>query len=393
MKPCATTLALALLCLATPVFAQTSELRVSLFPYIPDRAAFAVWIEREFEARHPGVDLIVDDMNAAYEAGYGYDPENAARKLLAGGDDRLDMLEIDTVTLDALVDLNALTPFEVRRGDYYGFARTAVRTRGRTYGVPHWTCGYFVITEHQRVSRAANAREFVRRLQALRNGRAPLVGDLSGSWTSPSIYLDAYIDTYPGRTAARGLSDANNGRVLAALRDVGTICRNGACGVDGEAAQAAFARGEYNALVGYSENLNGVLRHPDRRIEPARIRIAPAPLGAGNKPYMFTDALVLSRRCDGACRRAAQAFAEFYLSDEVMAAMMMSRDAPGAPPRYLLPATRGAMRHDLVRRDPIYRQLARALPNAVPYPNAGLPAAVEAREIRGRVDRALQNVN
>lgn len=37
-------------------------LRVSLFAWIPEKEAFASWIEREFEKDNPGIDLVIHPM-------------------------------------------------------------------------------------------------------------------------------------------------------------------------------------------------------------------------------------------------------------------------------------------------------------------------------------------
>lgn len=376
--------------------AQKFELRVALFPWIPANAAFASWVERRFEAANPDVDLVVLPMEQAESIDFAYDIEATTAALTdARNPNRQHLIEIDTLILGALVDAQAVQPFEVRRSDYFPFTEEAVRVRGTTYGVPHWTCGYFVMTTFDAVAEAASAADLRMRLERLATANPDLGGDIEGSWDSLIVYLDAYLDTFPQADPAEALDDMSlNDRVRASLDQIGAACTGGGgafCNRGDGSMVEAFASGRLDALIGYSERLNPVLAHPANTLTASRIRITPAPLGEGKTSFLFTDALVQSPLCaDRRCREAARRFAEFYVSDAVFEAVLMARDqSAAAPPRYLLPSTAGAMATPAVASDPIYRQLRPALATARPYPNHGVPEARRRGQIRPAVDELL----
>ena len=374
------------------------QLRVSLFAWVPEKERFARWIETSFQAEHPDIDLVVRPMKDAEadDNDLSYDFAKTIEVLRdESHPDHQHLVEIDTVTLGKLVEKKAVQPFEVKRSDYFPFAQQAVRIGNVTYGVPHWTCGYFVMTTSTTVANARTAAELRRNLAALGTPRPDLGGAIGGSTDSVMVYLDAFQDTYPRVDLSTALDDqVLEQRVGAALGEVGAACTSdGAanCNANEGVMEREFATGRLDALIGYSERLNEVLTTPGNTVARDRIRLAPAPLGAGRQTILYTDALVQSVRCTSSrCRDAARRFAEFYVSDRILALSMMGRDGGrGAVPRYLLPSTRGALRRPEVRPDPIYRQLAAWVDNARPYPNRGVPEAKKSGAIKAEVHRLL----
>ena len=145
-------------------------------------------------------------------------------------------------------------------------------------------------------------------------------------------------------------------------------------------------------MVAYSERLNKMLSVKGNRLNPDDLYVTPAPLGNGRNSFLFTDSLGRSVTCASKrCQEAAQAFAEFYVSDGVFVASVMSHDEPGAAPRYLLPSTRSAMATPALRYDPIYSQIEPFMEDAVGFPNQGLPDAVDSKVIRNLVDPIVQS--
>jgi thiamine pyridinylase len=355
-----------------------------------------MWIERSFEAEHRDIDLIVRPMNQADAVDFSYGVDEARAALAdPNSEGYQDLIEIDTVILGSLVNSGAIQPFTVEGPRYFDFARQAVEIGGRTYGVPHWTCGYFVMTAIDDAANAETAAELRTVLASKGSTQPDLGGDIVGSWTSVSVYLDAYLDTHPTANPAEALDDtALDGRVRAALAEVGAACTSSGTGLcDREDAGIAqeFASGRLDALVGYSERLYPVLADPNKRLVLNQVRITPAPLGVGKTAILFTDALVQSSACSAdRCQDAARKFAEFYVSDAVMEGAMMSADlGASATPRYLLPSTPTAINGARVAEDPIYRQLAPVLVSARPFPNSGVPEARKRGKIREAVDALL----
>jgi thiamine pyridinylase len=382
---------------AAPV--QKFVLRVSLFPWIPEKEAFASWIEQTFQKENPGIDLVIRPMDkASTDAGdLSYDYDLTAKALMdAQSADHQDLVEVDTIILGKLVGAGAVQPVAIAPGDYYDFARQAVTIEGKVYGVPHWSCGYFIITTDDRVANASTGEQLKAALAALSTASPDLGGDVIGSWGSVVSYADAFVDSYPqGDLAAALRAPTLDPGVASSLAAVGSACNSsgtGLCNRDDDDLVREFGAGRLDALIGYSERLNVLFADPSNMKSRHRIKITPAPLGAGKNAFFFTDALVLSSGCTSVqCQDAARKFATFYSSARVMADSMMAADkGKGAVPRYLLSASRSAMQTLAVARDPIYRQLSPLLDSALPYPNQGIPEARATGNIRKAVDALLQ---
>jgi len=257
--------------------------------------------------------------------------------------------------------------------DWHQAARQAVSLDGTTYGIPHWLCGDFVFTRRQEVARARNAAELRAALDRATT-LFHLAGRISGSWNLPSLYLDAYADTYGADHVTDALRPELDDRALAGLRTVTQACTiNGsnpcltADYSNTTAAPYLFADRQADTVLGYSERLHYILRRTGRQ---QGIYLASAPLGDGNHPLLFVDAFVLRKDCSGDCEKAARAFTDYMNRPETMSWILMSEDAGATGvPRYLLPATNSAYAAPAVRKDPYYRQMQRITQDARPYPN------------------------
>jgi thiamine pyridinylase len=369
------------------------QLRVSLYPWIPYSQELADWIKKDFEKDNPQIELVIRPMVRADDADLAYDvPMALAALLIKDHNDFQHVVEIDTMILGQLVQAGAVVPFEVARSDYLPFTRDAVSINQQTYGVPHWTCGYFLMSESQSITEAKTAQDLMTRLNALGSNKIKMGGKLEGSWDSVIVYIDAYLDTYPDKSAADALKDKGlDVKVLTSLRYLKDACTSGGKPYCNKSMAAEFGRGELTALVGYSERLNSALSQDNAKIE--NVHISPAPLGEGSRPFLFTDALVLSRHCDSdPCRDAAKRFAEYYVSDRVFEVALMALETQQKRvPRYLLPSTTGAFGAGKVAQDSIYKQLRAAVAEAKPYPNIGIPEARSSGLMRIRVNEALGN--
>ena len=366
-------------------------LKVALYPYIPQEKKFAEWIEAEFERQHPDIDLVVRPMDAGDLA---YDHERAGAALKdESHPDHQHLLEIDTVILGELIEDKALVPFAVSGADFYPFAINAVTIDGAVYGVPHWTCGNFLMTPHKSVSVAKNASELLQYLEALGTDAHDLGGDLAGSYGSPVTYLDALIDGDKNADLQAALTAGTlETATAAALAKIGDACGDGTESYCGDDQYALLATGKLDAMVAYSERLNKMLGVENNQLKPNDLYVTPAPLGNGRNTFLFTDALVRSVTCQSdQCRNAAEAFANFYVSDALFVASVMSHDDPGASPRYLLPSTRSAMATSALKYDPIYSQIEPFMEDAIGFPNEGLPDAVDRKIIRSLVDPIVQS--
>jgi thiamine pyridinylase len=223
------------------------QLKVSLFAWIPDSDAFATWIETTFEAQHPDIDLVVRPMSAANNSDLSYKWEHTIKALDTPSDpDFQHVVEIDTLILEKLKKAGAIQPFSVARSDYLPFASRAVEIGGETYGVPHWTCGFFVMTTHPEVAAATSAVDLRDRLAALNTPAIDMGGDIIGKWESVISYLDAYHDTYPAKDPAEALDDTTTeprtGTSLAAIGDACTTNGTSYCDVENDTMKDGLCR-------------------------------------------------------------------------------------------------------------------------------------------------------
>lgn len=380
------------------------HLKVALFPWLPGANSFMEWIEKDFEKKHSDIDLVVRPVTMANEVDLAYNLEETTDALQ--NEDSLDfqhLVEIDTVILGKLIENQAIQPFGVGSGvSFLPAAIEAVTSGDTVYGVPHWTCGYFVISRLEEVRRARNLSELLYVLGAEGTNSVDLVGDLDGSWDSILIYLDAIEDSFPGASWEGVLDNANNGlkpSVRQGFEKIGTACSAGGrnnCSGD-NAYVEMFANNGADAIIGYSERLNKILT--EEAVRPRDLYVASATLGNGDHPTLFTDALVLSRTCETErCREAASAFAAYYVSDEVFETVLMNHDSKSdenqmPTPRYLLPSTTTAFDVGDVGKDRLYRQLKEEIEGARSHPNRGVPEArdreSEIRSIRSNLRQAL----
>ncbi|HEU4405655.1 MAG TPA: hypothetical protein VFS43_10225 [Polyangiaceae bacterium] len=372
------------------------RLRVSLYPWIPEPDAFVAWIESDFESKNPDIDLVVRPLVRSYdwEPGYvadlAYETDKAVVALTdEAGDDFQHLVEVDTLTLGALAQSGAIAPFHVGGVSFLPAAKEAVRWDGRGFGVPHWTCGYFVISESPFIRNAGNVGELLAALEGAGTPRVNLAGDMDGSWDSVAIYLDAFRDTYPDADLGGALSQPQIDPAVADyFRDIRPACIKDGVNHCADDAVDLFATGGADALIGFSERLNPILAHPGRAV--GELHIASATLGGGDEPAAFVDALVKSSRCTSArCRQAARRFATYYVSDEVFEVSLMALDAQAGVPRYLLPSTKSAFNYGLVAQDRLYKQLKQEFQGARALPNTGVPEAREAGLIRQQLREAL----
>lgn len=372
------------------------QLRVSLYPWVPEADSFVQWIEEDFESKHPGIDLVVRSLVKSYDwepeyvGDLAYESDKTYVALTdEGNPDFQHLVELDTLILGGLAERGAVAPFDVRGASFIPAAAEAVKWNGQTFGVPHWTCGYFVISENPKVRKANNVDRLISTLSAASTARVDLAGDLDGSWDSVLVYLDAFRDTYPGRDLQEALEQPGMNPVIEEhFRDLRSACSKDGISYCGEDAVDLFATGNADALIGYSERLHPILSHAGSTV--GTLHIAAATLGEGDAPTLFTDALVMSPRCSSMqCRRAARQFAAYYVSNEVFEVALMSLDAGPAVPRYLLPSTTSAFDYGLVAQDRLYRQMKEEIRRARPYPNSGVPEAREEGIIQQELRQAL----
>ncbi|MBL4683504.1 MAG: hypothetical protein JKY37_02855 [Nannocystaceae bacterium] len=362
-----------------PKTSNRTPLRVSLYPWVPAEASFKRFIEYDFERQNPEIDLIIVSLDNEPE----YDPKAAHEALSSSAD----LLEVDAMILGDLVALGGASHPVVPERDWVPASKAAATVGGELWGVPHWACGYFIITRDATVASAENVTEFVAALNKL-GSTTPIAGDMKGEWGTPMLYMDAFQDSHPDAPLDKVLAQELDAEVLASLRTVASLCpdKDGSslCRKD---SPGLFVSGSVPAYFGYSERLNKVLRAGE---DPDGIFIRPVPLGANSRPVLFTDVVVQSAKCKGACSDAATRFLEYYTADATFESVLLSKDVGwDAVPRYLFPATLSAFQTPAVKKDKLYQQLEPVAKTATSYPNTGVFDAVSGEELATKVWKKL----
>jgi thiamine pyridinylase len=395
---CLAPLLLLLLLACTASTQEKVTVRAALFPYLPpDRHNEALHqrITSEFHKANPDLKLELRRFDSWENF---YDP-HFLTKLLRGAD-RYDIIEVDTVLLGTLLDLELVAPWPAPLTDAQPIARDAARVDGITYGMPHWLCGHFVMSTHQKVAAAENASQLVAALEAAAPGTRNLAANLRGSWNGPALYLDAWADSRSSNDllgAIRLPLDTDVAGLLAQVAAQGAFqgvnpCINGDY-KDNDQAAIDFGTGKADALLGYSERMHHAVA---AGIDPTKVFVGSAPLGAGSDPIWFVDMFVLPGDYpDGvtpeeikARREAARRFGEFMNRADVFAWIHQSADLGAkAAPRYLLPATRSAYEHPALARDPIIGQVRPLVGRGTFFPRFRLPGA--RKQMEAAVNRAI----
>jgi thiamine pyridinylase len=366
-----------------------------LFPWVPEAESLFQWVEAEFERQYWWIDLVVRDLEKshdwkpAYVGDLAYEWEKASTALTkSDGDDFQHLVEVDTMILGKLIKAGSVQPFTIPDRSFLPFSLNSVSVGGTAYGVPHWACGYFIASSIDEIKGATDLSSLLTIIAERGTNKVDIAGDMDGSWDSVMVYLDAYSDQHPNSALDNAVKHATlDQSVAAALGKIGRACTKDSKNFCGEDASEIFASAESDSLFGYSERLHDVAKAGR---DLSKLRIVSAPLGSQDRPVLFTDALVLSPKCQSdKCRQAAAAFARFYTSDWTYETVLLSLDKSGASPRYLLPGTSTAFDHGRVARDPIYQQLQEEINGAIPFPILGVPDARNSGKIRAEVKKAI----
>jgi len=367
-----------------------TKLRVALFPYLPSgddvsNEALRARLEREFETANPDIDVEIrkfDPVNDDF-----YDPLWLAGLLRAG--DGVDLLEIDTVLLGSLLDLEAIAPWDADlvKSDWQPIAAEACRIRGQIFGVPHWMCGHFIMTPYEAVAKAETADELVQNLERAKEGTRNLAGNLLGSWNTAALYIDSWADSRSDADLSAALTvplDPNVLRQFVRVAQQGAFNGTNPC-IDKtyddnpNLAAEEFGRGEADALLGWSERLHYAVR---AGADSKKLFVSSACLGDGNDPLWFVDAIVL--RNDGgdeqpvrdARRRAAKKFVTYLNAPSTFEWIHSAEDLGNErAPRYLIPATKSAYRTGQIGQDPVMMQIQPLLGRGTFFPRHQLPGA------------------
>jgi thiamine pyridinylase len=352
-----------------------------LFGYIPDAAndkfaALTAALTRGFTAESPQADARIT-IDPAVDL-FDLKPGGRLATLLGDGPDAADVVEVDSLVLGDLVKSGWVQEAGVKPAGILPAAWQAAAVGGRAYGVPTYVCSNVIYSYGAGLADVKDGGDLLGFLKTL-SPATPLVGNFAGSWTLPSIYLDAWADTHDASKLAEAYVppvDAGTIRTFeplvrscsASAPGHGNPCLDGAYS-EGTDAELAFAAGSANGFIGYTERLFYILS-----AKAQNPNVLSAPLGDGSHPIMFVDVLVVNHHCTGECRMRADAFIGYMSRISTRTLIAFSHDAPaGTVPRYLLQANADFYQQAEARRDPFYPQFWSFVQRAVAFPNQGFP--------------------
>jgi thiamine pyridinylase len=328
------------------------NLKLEMYPFVPDANRIALRIKELFEAGCPGLDLQIDMNQNYYSTG-------SAGILSA----KADVYEVDSVFFDDfLKQRKPKLPSQsllARVGPTIPFAKNISIANGKQYGVPHWVCTDFLIYKKSfsQIGAIKSPADAAKVFAQLGKG---LLMDLQGSSTLGELYLSVMVAHYGSTREALRRIDPDNLDEYAVnvLRDF-VLMEPAGFGRDRDYhGREGFyarqlARGSGGAFVGYSEDTHYALTETAQSCQKGEclseddLDIAQWPFAdEGAKPVAWVDMYMLDSRLAGTKLRDAEALVKFLMRVSTYEVLLLP---PDSPPMYLLPA-----------RDDVYPKLAAA---------------------------------
>ena len=380
------------------------ELKVALYPFIPEFVAAADLIKRDFEAANPHIKLNILDLRSNY---YGPDDPNYIETVDA------DVFEVDSILLAQFVADKKIrelpTDVLLPQADLLTNAYIGTQVNGKRYGAAHWVCRDLLF-----FSKAAAPAFPIRTLADLEEFIGSggdinrLIVDLKGKLTLGEFYLvsafDRYSDLNRVLTAVESMDPALQDDITRLLK----LCPPGGCRdevshQDTSIYGKVFAQKRAKALIGYSELLYDVLTESqtcgDACLSDSDLVVSDLPLDdAGSTPITWVDSFTVNSNCAAQCLADASVFIKFMNQDSTYLKLLLPnggeslRASALAVPSYLLPAKAALYSNGaLLQRAHLYPEL-RALVENSTVPTADQLNA-KLRLLGSQLDKKLNEVN
>jgi thiamine pyridinylase len=292
--------------------------------------------------------------------------------------DGYDVIELDTLYLGFLASANLITPAKIVGDAPWPVALAASTYKGVLYGVPSWMCMDFLFSFSSSLKNVHTLGDLLNFESANPKSKPALVADYDGSWRLPSIYINAYVQTYGYENLANALSMPPDPTVIANLKALVDTCELGSgnpC-IDGTnhgepvgTIERIFANGNASSDLGFSEQSFYVITNQSIAGELA---IVPMTWGETSQPLLFSDTFVTNKStCSSdTCQLDSSIFTSLMTSLNTKNYISFSQDlSPDMPPRHLLVATQLFWNQEQVKEDPLYQQIVPVLQTGQPFPN------------------------
>lgn len=355
---------------------QTRVLNVSLYSYLPTLPTdkfegLVAHVVQTYQAANPQVLL-----NAVLSAEVDIYDFGALPGLLGAGG--FDVMELDTLYLGFLASSKLINPAQITGEQPLPVAIAGATYNGQLWGIPSWLCMDFIYSSNPALAQQGTLAQLLQFLATAPSGTRPLVGDFNGSWRLPSIYINAYVQTYGYSKIGQAMTMPPDAGVISNLVSLSDTCglngvdictNNTVHGLNNGGAEQIFATGGATADIGFSEqsffvNLYGPV---------TPLYVIPTPWGQSPQPLLFQDAFVTSAsNCPPAspCAADAQALTTLMTGVAMKTYITQSQDLPaGSPWRTLLAANAGFWSLPAVQANPVYKQVSGVFATAQPFPN------------------------
>jgi len=377
---------------------SSEQLKVSIYPYIPDLAGDKLagltrFIADEFKKEH-GVSVEVEATADPYDL-------NKLRSVyLADGKDSYDVMEVETVLLGELVRSGHLQPLE----DYFAvaediYASSAVLSvsyspllKDHLYAVPTLQCASFLmeladVDYTPKSLLLHDCKSFDQLKDALdradeKSCRIILASDFQRE-EDLKFYLDLYVDKHGKGSVCDDISGPVNGPkevVWEESTDSGQLesTPNSADTVEQfrdqqDLLMREVSESQHVLMYAYSESIGEALQKAaEVKRHKHTLRIIFPPLDDRNSSLIYTDAVVVnkSKFADPQRAKSIIKFVEFYTSLSFRTKFAFGRDLPQSVmyPRYVLPALNAFFTKTAAAEDECYQEFHTALKHSVPIP-------------------------
>lgn len=354
---------------------QTRVLNAALYPYLPtipggQFEALVAHAINTYQAANPEV-LLAAQLNAETDI---YSFTNLPVLLGSNG---LDVVEMDVTYLGFVVSQNLINPVTSLPNTPLPVAQTAATVNGQLWAVPSWLCNNFIYAGDSNLQSVTTLSAL---LNFLTSHTSPpeLVASYNGSWTLPSMYINAYVQQYGLSSLPQAMQMPPDSIVIANLiqltdtcDDAGTNnCTNNTYHNEANGTtEQVFATGNAGSDMGFSEQSFFINYYGP--VSP--LYAVSAPWGPTLQPLMYADAFVSN---SSTCAPGSQCAADATAFTTLMTALPMknyiveSQDlAAGSPWRTLLVSTQAFYSQPQIQANPMYQQYVQAFPTAAAYPN------------------------
>jgi len=344
-----------ILLFATAAFSQEVHrpLKIIAYPYIPDlNGDDLLGLKAFLEARFlidtgRQIEILFDLQTFATDT---YTPSAVVEALSPSGG--YDLQEIDTLIMGYLLQNNSLQeiPSSISFDGFGPEVIAAVNIDGTKWGHPSYTCTNVYYSYDHSIRSNKDGDDFIDWMNHKRSaGQLGWTGDLSQGLSLRLQYHDGWRDSHPttpwfpdGYDPLTSNIDTHIVSNIIALRD--------SCAKDGnnDCTDSDFYFGLHHWLEtfvnedslvaqGFPEYTADILEiaNTDPLNPTKKHVVAPALVGSGDRPYLFTDAWVISRtNCVGDCLTTAEIFLAWQRTHWAQL-ITLGKDLSPVRPRYL----------------------------------------------------------